>query len=120
MYLGLQALSQADPDDPSSHLLLERFQGAARQFPMGLLAVQSAVNSGDISNYGAFFTKGVAFWAEIDSALRMLGSGSLTTHLRTIWAAKYDHAGQPPPDFGTELGLPEATWKRLVDDFLSG
>jgi hypothetical protein len=120
MYLGLQALGRASPNDPTSRSLLERFQTAARRFPMGLLAVQSEVSTGDVSHYGAFFTKGVAFWAAVDSEMQTLEDGSLSTHLKVIWTAKYDHAGRPPPDFGTELGLPEMSWKRLEDAFLGG
>ena len=120
MYLGLQALGHASPNDPTSHLLLERFRAAARQFPMGLLAVESEVRHGDVSHYSAFFTKGLALWAAVDSEMQKLGGGSLSTHLEAIWTAKYDHAGRPPPDFGTELGLPEMSWNRLEEAFLGG
>lgn len=120
MYLGLQALGHANPNDPTSRMLLERFQAAASQFPMGMLAVQREVSSGDGSHYGAFFTKGIAFWAAVDSEIQAFGNGSLSTHLEVIWTANYDHAGRPPADFGTELGLPEVSWKRLEESFLGG
>lgn len=120
MYLGLRTLGHASPSDPTSHLLLEHFKAAAGQFPMGLLAVQREVRRGDVSLYGAFFTKGIALWAAVDSEMQTLGDGSLSTHLEVIWTAKYDDTGRPPPDFGTELGLPEASWRRLEDAFLGG
>ena len=120
MYLGLKALGHAGPNDQSSHLLLLRFQAAARQFPMGLLAVQTEVSRGDVSHYGAFFTKGVAFWASVDSTMHSLGDGSLSTHLEAIWTAMYDRAGRPPPEFAAKLGLPETSWKRLEGAFLGG
>jgi len=120
MYLGLLALGHASPNEPTSRLLLERFQAEARHFPMGLLEVQSEVSSGNGSHYGAFFTKGIAFWAAVDGEMQALGDGSLSTHLNAIWTANYDHAGRPPPDLGIQLGLPEPSWKRLEDAFLAG
>lgn len=120
MYLGLQALGHASPNDPTSHLLIEHFRGAARQFPMGLLAVENEVRRGDVSHYPAFFTKGIALWAAVDREMQTLGDGSVSSHLEAIWTARYDHAGRPPPDFGTELGLPEMAWKRLEHAFLGG
>jgi hypothetical protein len=120
MYMGLRALGRASPNDPSSHLLLEHFRAAARGFPMGLLAVQREISRGDVSHYGALFTKGIALWDAVDSKMQALGDGSLSNHLEVIWTAKYDHAGRPPADFGTELGLPAMSWKRLEDAFLGG
>ena len=120
MYLGLQALGHANPHDPTSHLLLQHFRTAAHQFPMGLIAVQHQVSDGDVSHYAAFFTKGVAFWAAVNREMQIRRDGSLSSHLKVIWTAKYGHAGRPPPDFGTALGLPETSWKRLEDAYLRG
>ena len=120
MYLGLQALGHANPNDPTSHLLLQHFRAAAHQFPMGLIAVQRQVSHGDGSHYAAFFTKGVAFWAAVNREMQIHGDGSVSTHLKVIWTAKYGHAGRPPSDFGTALGLSETSWKRLKAAYLSG
>ena len=103
MYLGLQALGHANPHDPTLHLLLQHFRTAAHQFPMGLIAVQHQVSDGDVSHYAAFFTKGVAFWAAVNREMQIRGDGSLSTHLKVIWTAKYGHAGRPPPISGQHL-----------------
>lgn len=120
MYLGLQALGHASPDDPASHSLLERFRAAASEFPMGLFAVQHEIGRGDVSHYAALFTKGIALWAAVDNEMQTVGDGSLSTHLEVIWTAKYDYEGRPPSDFGIALGLPAMSWKQLEKDYLGG
>jgi hypothetical protein len=119
MYFGLRALEQARPGDESVARLLRRLESESEKFPAGLLEVQRRVSSGDRSMYGAYFTKGVAFWSAVDASLRATGhSGGLPARLEAVWTAKYDEEGRPASDFAARLKLPEAEWDRLSAKFL--
>lgn len=114
-YYGTRAVEGVMPEEGAA--LMSRSQKAADQFPKGLLAIHSEVKAGNHSGYGAFYTKGVAFWAAVDKALRAQSDG-LDAHLKDILSKmEYDQYGAPL-NLEILLKLPTETWIPLREQFL--
>jgi hypothetical protein len=88
-YVGLQAEEDVLKHDANTTQLQQKFISDSDKFKLGLLAINQQVKNGDQSQYGAFYTKGLAFWAEVDSALRAQGD-SLTSHLTDVLNSSFD------------------------------
>lgn len=88
-YVGLQAEEDVLKHDGSSVQLQQKFISDSNKFKLGLLAINQQVKNGDQSQYGAFYTKGLAFWVEVDSALRAQGD-SLAAHLPDVLNSSFD------------------------------
>jgi hypothetical protein len=118
-YFGFSALQHALPDQTAPKEKMEQACAEASRFPFGLIEAHRRVARGDPSAYGAFFTKGVAFWSSVDEAMRKAGvRGGLGSRLPRIWTAAYDQDGRPPADFAKLLGLPAAKWRELNNRYL--
>lgn len=114
-YYGTRAVEVVMPEEGA--IWMGRFQKAADQFPKGLLTIHSEVKEGDRSGYGAFYTKGVAFWAAVDKTLRAQFD-SLDSHLKDILLKmKYDQYGAPL-NLEVLLKLPQESWIPLREQFL--
>ena len=119
VYFGLEALHHALPNDDAPNDLRKKFIKDADRFPPGLIEVERRVAGGDSSLYGAYFTKGVAFWAAVDEAMRHAGvEGGLGRKLEEVWTTKFDPKGRPPANFANLLGLSDSVWRQLSDRFL--
>jgi hypothetical protein len=114
-YYGSRAVEVAIPEEGPA--LMKRFKDAAAKFPKGLLTIHTQVEQGNRTDYGAFYTKGVAFWAAVNEALRTQ-EDSLDAHLNDILSkTKYGKDGAPL-NLHTILGLSEETWTFLWEEFL--
>ena len=115
-YYGVRALQIALPNEPKVSLLIERFHKGGAAFHKGLIAINRAVNEGDRSDYGAFYTKGLSFWAEIEKVLHEQGD-SLDHHLEALLTMKYDENSYPI-ELQQLLKISQEDWTRLRKDFL--
>jgi hypothetical protein len=114
-YYGTRAVEVIMPEEGAS--LMDRFQKEADRFRKGLLTIHSAVEKGDRSEYAAFYTKGVAFWAEVDKTLRTR-SDSLDLYLKDILSRmEYDQQGDPV-NLNRILNLSQEAWLSLRAQFL--
>lgn len=116
-YYGARAVQIALPDDPRSTALMERFEADSNHFTDGLLAVNRKVENGDRSEYGAFYTKGLAFWAAVDKALQQTQGHGLDSYLTEIFQTRYDANGQPI-NLQKILNLSPEVWVTLRSRFL--
>ena len=118
-YFGAAALIHAQPDQSEPKRLLAKWETDAAHYSFGLLEAQRRVAQGDTAAYGAYFTKGVAFWSALDAAMRAAGNNrGLASRLPQIWTASYEHDGRPPANFSATLGLSPDDWQRLSEQFL--
>lgn len=115
-YYGARATKIALPNDPRSSALMERFQADGDHFSNGLLAINRKVEKGDRSEYGAFYTKGISFWAAVDKALQTQGD-SLDHHVFEILQIKYN-AQRESTDLQKILNLSPETWLSLRNRYL--
>ena len=118
-YLGVKALQHTEPRDAGATDLMKRMIARAHDCPAGLLEVQRQIESGNRSNYAAFFSKGVAFWAAVDNAMRRTGASPLESKIIEIRMAGYDKSGGPSSNLRNRLGLSEAEWRDLEHQYLS-
>lgn len=119
-YLGLQALLHSRSGDSQAVRLEQQLLERGTRFEFGLVEANRRVLQGDPSSYPAFFTKGVGFWSAVDAAVREAGSsGGLMGQLPTVWCADYSSSGEPPPEFGAELGIDASAWGELSERFLN-
>lgn len=49
-----------------------------------LVVINRKIEEGDRSEYGAFYTKGIAFWMAVDKALQEEKLGTLDAHLQAV------------------------------------
>ncbi|MGK9236334.1 hypothetical protein KXS07_31420 [Inquilinus limosus] len=119
-YFGARAVLAATNCSPEARALFEHFEGAGAQFPDGLLAIERRVtSSGDRSSYGAFYAKGLAFWAALNRAMHEAGRGDLDAHLAALLeATDYGSDGALPDRLRLVLGLSPEIWQRLQQQFL--
>jgi hypothetical protein len=115
-YYGARALIIAEPDDPKSIDVMRRFQMEGKQVKTGLLAVQQHVKNGDRSEYGAFYTKGLAFWSAVDDRLRKQND-TLDNHLVDVMQLSYNANGDAP-GLRLALGMNTNDWKQLRKRYL--
>lgn len=115
-YYGVTALQVALPDDTKVPLLIERFYKGGTAFQKGLIAINRAVEEGDRSDYGAFYTKGVTFWCELEKVLQEAGD-SLDSHIDALLTMKYDENFYPT-ELQEFLKLSDKVWISLRDRFL--
>lgn len=116
-YYGVRALEVAAAHDPDMLSLVQKFQADAARFPQGLVNINRQVQKGNWSEYGAFYTKGVVFWAAVNSALQQTRGDSLDRHVREIFAAQYTAQGKPK-NLEQILHLPPQVWASLCSRFL--
>lgn len=115
-YYGIKALQVSLPNDPDTSKLLERFLTGADHFKDGLIIINRRVAEGDRSEYGAFYTKGIAFWIAVDEALKQKND-SLDNHLLDVMQTKYDLQGEPL-NLQNILNLSPEVWTSLRRRFL--
>ena len=115
-YYGARAVQIALPNDPKSDALMRRFQTDGDHFTNGLLIINRKVQKGDRSEYGAFYTKGLAFWMAVDEALQTQGD-ALNNHLLAVLKTKYDSRGNPT-DLQKGLNISPEIWASLRYRFL--
>lgn len=111
-YYGIRALQFALPNDANAAALIEKFIEGANQYKAGLITINRKVQEGDRSVYGAFYTKGIAFWMAVDNALRQTQNDNLDNRLLDVFRTKYDVYGEPI-DLQKSLKLSPATWSTL-------
>lgn len=117
-YFGLQALLRARPQDGAAHELMSKFISDSEHFPSGLIQAQHRVSAGDKAAYPTYFTKGVAFWAAVDAAIRSVDPTGLEGRSKVLWTMRFDPDGEPPADFASRLGLSQGRWTDLRRRFL--
>ncbi len=88
-YFGLQAEEDVMKHDASSMQLQQKFVNDSAKFKAGLLSINEQVKNGDQSQYGAFYTKGIAFWVEVNDALQAQGD-TLAAHLPDVLNSQFD------------------------------
>ena len=113
-YYGIRALEVSLPNDPATSALKERFLAGANQFHNGLLTINQHVKEGDRSEYGAFYTKGIAFWIAVDKELKQRQEDGLDNYLIYLLRSKYDD----PIELQRILKLSPETWVSLCHRFL--
>ena len=117
-YFGISAFLHVS-STVASRKLMSKWQAEGAQYSFGLLDAQRRVAQGEQSAYGAYFTKGVAFWNAIDVAMRDAGNkDGLASRLHQIWKAAYDTSGRPPQNFGALIGLSKQQWRSISREFL--
>ncbi|MBX9804412.1 MAG: hypothetical protein K2Y18_01515 [Alphaproteobacteria bacterium] len=92
-----------------------KFQKAGEKFLSGLLLINAQVNSGNRTDYGAFYTKGISFWAKLNSLLESRND-TLDAHLYEILNMKYDNGD--PIELAQILGLSAETWQFVRNRYL--
>lgn len=116
-YYGARAVKAALPKNPQlSSSLIDLFKKPSDTFQKGLLTINQAVKSKDRSEYGAFYTKGLSFWDEIESVLKE-EHDSLDYHLEALLQMKYD-ANADPVELQKILNLTPELWASLRKRFL--
>lgn len=115
-YYGVRALQVALPKDETVNALRDRFLKGGERFSDGLLAINRKVIEGDVSEYGAFYTKGIAFWLAVDKVLQQRGD-SLDHHLVAVFQTKYSERGDPK-DLQEILNLSPENWASLRNQYL--
>lgn len=115
-YYGVQALQFSLPGDIEVTQLKERFLSGASQFKDGLITINQKVEEGDRSEYGAFYTKGIAFWLAVNNDLKK-SNDSLDNHIVDVMQANYDKNGVPT-NLREILNLSPDVWSKLYHDFL--
>lgn len=115
-YYGIRALQTATPEDPKISALLELFLIGANHFQDGLLTINRKVEADNRTEYGAFYTKGIAFWLAVDNALQKQAD-SLDNHLLTLLQTKYNEQTNLK-DLQKNLQLPAEIWDSLYHQFL--
>lgn len=116
-YYGMRALQMATPDDADTALLLERFLAGSNHFQNGLLTINRKVETGDMTEYGAFYTKGIAFWMAVDNELQKQND-KLDHHLLALLTTKYDERDKLRY-LQKNLQLSAEIWELLYDRFLN-
>jgi hypothetical protein len=116
-YVGAKALLAATNDAPDARAVVERFESDASAVKEGLLAIDRHMSqSGERSGTGAFYTKGLAFWAAVDEALRAEGQGGLDTRLAMLFTTDYEEGALD--GLGRALGLSADVWGQLRRRYL--
>jgi hypothetical protein len=117
-YYGLLALQHALPQDPKVAQLQDRFQTSGEQFKKGLLEYNEEIQKGDRSGYGAFYTKGVSFWAAVDQLLQKNNpKKKLNYYLLDILES--EHQGEPAlSNLEKNLPLSPDQWDSLRRNYL--
>jgi len=116
-YYGARAVQVALPNDPSSIALMQRFEADSNHFTDGLLAINRKIKNGDYSEYGAFYTKGLAFWAAVNKTLQASQGHNLDSYLTAVFQTRYDANGEPT-DLQKRLHLSKEDWVSLRKRFL--
>jgi hypothetical protein len=116
-YYGVRALQISLPNDQNVSKLLKRFLTGAEHFNNGLLSINRKVAEGDRSQYGAFYTKGIAFWNAVDNALKQKHDSLDNYLLKVIRTTKYDTHGKPL-NLQNNLNLPPEVWTSIRQRFL--
>jgi hypothetical protein len=93
-YYGARAVQIALPNDSKSDDLMKRFQADGDRFTNGLLIINRKIQQGNRSEYGAFYTKALAFWIAVDNVLQTQGD-ILDNHLLAVLKTKYTSDGEP-------------------------
>jgi hypothetical protein len=113
-YYGIQALKVAMPGEGG--ILMDRFQKSGEHFKDGLLKTAAEIKNSNRSNYGAFYTKGISFWAQVDKAL-LAQQSNLNRHLKEILSTQHNDAGDLT-SLADVFKLPNAIWSDLYNRFL--
>lgn len=116
-YYGIRALQQALPGDPDVAQLMARFQEGGKNFKEGLLAINNKVEKGDRSEYGAFYTKGISFWAAVDKTLQQSHQQNLDRYVLSVLNTNHTDAKQVL-DLEKELHLSPKEWTEIRTNFL--
>lgn len=93
-YFGMEATLAALNTNSDSEALMQKFMKSGDVYSDDLLTINQKVKNGDSAQYGAFYTKGLAFWHELDVALKAQGD-NLSAHLIAITRMPYDKRGYP-------------------------
>jgi hypothetical protein len=115
-YYGCRAVQIALNMSSQACQLMAHFQEKGENFKTGLLAIHKAVKSGNQNEYGAFYTKGVSFWAAVDTILKKQND-SLDIHLSALLHMNYDSTGKPI-ELMDILHITTEDWRELCRRFL--
>lgn len=116
-YFGVRAALAATNDASEMTALFERFRNDAGKFQEGLLISSHRVEAGDRAGYAAFYTKGLAFWDAVNTAMGLAGD-RLDRHLQSLLDAKFESEAHMPERLRAMLGLSHETWERLRKQYL--
>jgi hypothetical protein len=96
-FYGLKTLSRIEVDQAAAARLRNREFAVGSAGP-GLEAVQAQVQKGDPSNYGLFYSKGVAFWHRVDLTIQSGtgGARSLDDIMPALLGIEFDADGSLP------------------------
>jgi len=115
-YYGSRAVKVALSGDSEASQLIDEFQKRGEKFIEGLIAINHQVNQGNRLNYGAFYTKGVSFWLEIEKVLHEQGD-TLDHHIKSLLHLKYDSEDKPV-GLMELLGIPREKWIVIATKYL--
>lgn len=116
-YYGIRALQQVLPDDPDVSKLMTRFQDGGKNFKEGLLTINAKVEKGDRSLYGAFYTKGITFWAEIAKNLQRSHHQNLDKYILSFLKSNHSDS-KKSSNLEKELHLSQQEWAEMRSKFL--
>lgn len=111
-YCGTRAIQTALPKNAEISKLIKRFQEDGNHFQDGLVIINDEVEQGNRSQYGAFYTKGLAFWIEVNKALEQQGD-KVDHYIPAILRANGN-----PINLQKIFNLPSKTWVSLQKRFL--
>lgn len=117
-YLATRATLFVTNNDPGALAMFERFKSDGKHFDSGLIPTDRHVSeTGDVSGVGAFYTKGVAFWDAVNTALVARGD-SLENYYAALALTRESDDEKLPDFIQATLHLPVAVWESLEKTYL--
>ncbi len=117
-YLAVRATLFVTKNDPGAMAMFDRFKSDGKRFESGLIPIDCHVSeTGDLSGIAAFYTKGVAFWDAVNTALIAHGD-SLEGYFAALALTRETANEKLPAFIQATLHLPDTVWERLEKDYL--
>lgn len=118
-YFAARATIFASSSGPNAVAMFEKFKDDARRFDLGLIPMDRHIaDTGDTSAVAAFYTKGVAFWDSVNTALLECRGESLNDYMAALCGSNVTDSEHLPDFIQSTLRLPPNRWTSIREHYL--
>jgi len=118
-YFALRATIFATSNDPQAVAMFEKFKQDGSRFDLGLIPLDRRIaDTGDVSAVAAFYTKGVAFWDAVNSALFDARGETLDDYMAALCSSNITDSESLPRFVQSIVRLPPERWRAISKHYL--